>query len=286
MVKRKLKAGKIFGIVYSSLIYVFLYLPIIVLIVFSFNDSRYRGNWEGFTLRWYHELFQDPSILNSIYTTLIVATVASVVSVVLGTITAIAINKLSPKKKAIMTNLSYIPMVNPDIVIGISLLTLFVMLKMKLGLTTLILAHITFNVPYVIFAVLPKLAQLDPNLEEAALDLGATPLQAFWKVILPEIMPGIVTGFALAFTMSLDDFIVSFFTTGSGVSTLSIKVYAMTKRGITPTINALSSLMFLAVITIMTISQLRNIKQEKQAKHELRLRREQDKKELEKLNEI
>lgn len=286
MVKRKQKTGKVFSIIYSTLIYAFLYLPILVLIVFSFNDSKYRGNWEGFTFRWYHELFRDPSILSSIYTTLIVAIIASTVSVVLGTVTAIAINKLSPKRKAIMTNLSYIPMINPDIVIGISLLTLFVMLKMKLGLVTLILAHITFNVPYVIFAVLPKLQQLDPNLEEAALDLGATPFQAFWKVILPEIMPGIITGFALAFTMSLDDFIVSFFTTGSGVSTLSIKVYAMTKRGITPTINALSSLMFLAVITIMTISQIRTIKQEKQAKQELKLRREQDKKELEQLNEI
>ncbi|MGL5439931.1 MAG: ABC transporter permease [Filifactoraceae bacterium] len=286
MVKKKRRLGKFFGIVYSFLIYAFLYLPIFVLIIFSFNDSKYRGNWEGFTLRWYTELFRDPSILNSIYTTLFVASVASIISVILGTITAIAIHKLSPRKKVIMTNLSYIPMVNPDIVIGISLLTLFVMLKMKLGFITLILAHITFNVPYVIFAVLPKLQQLDPNLEEAALDLGATPFLAFWKVILPEIMPGIVTGFALAFTMSLDDFIVSFFTTGSGVSTLSIKVYSMTKRGITPTINALSSLMFLAVIAIMTVSQIKNIKQEKQAKQELRLRKEQDKKELEKLNVI
>lgn len=246
---------------YSILIYGFLYIPIVVLIVFSFNDSKYRGNWEGFTLRWYQELFADPEIMGALYTTLIVALIASACATVIGTMAAIGIHNLKPKYKSLFINLSYIPMISPDIVIGISLLTLFVMLKFKLGMFTLILAHITFNIPYVIFAVLPKLQQLDPHLEEAALDLGATPFQAFYKVILPEIMPGILTGALMAFTLSLDDFIVSFFTTGSGVATLSIKIYSMTKRGVSPTINALSSIMFIALLTIMLIVQLRQNKE-------------------------
>lgn len=245
---------------YAFLIYLFLYLPIFLLILFSFNDSRYGGKWQGFTLKWYNELFSDGTIMQSLYTTLIVAVVASLISTIIGTVSAISIENMSPKKKAILTNLSYIPMVNPDIVIGISLLSFFSILNLKLGYITLILAHITFNIPYVIFAVLPKLQQLNPNIEEAALDLGATPVQAFFKVILPEIMPGIVTGALLAFTLSLDDFIVSFFTTGSGVSTLSIKVYAMTKRGISPKINALSSLMFVTVLALMLLLQLRDAK--------------------------
>ncbi len=178
---------------YAFLIYLFLYMPIFLLILFSFNDSRYGGKWQGFTLKWYNELFSDGTIMQSLYTTLIVAVVASVIATLIGTVSAISIENMSPKKKAILTNLSYIPMVNPDIVIGISLLSFFSILKLKLGYITLILAHITFNIPYVIFAVLPKLQQLNPNIEEAALDLGATPVQAFFKVILPESMPGIIT---------------------------------------------------------------------------------------------
>lgn len=251
---------KYFKNIYSFLIYLFLYLPIVLLIIFSFNDSRYSGKWNGFTLDWYTQLFADSSIMESLYTTLIVAVIASVVSTVIGTVSAIALHNMKAKTKAVVTSLSYIPMVNPDIVIGISLLSLFSVMNLKLGYMTLILAHITFNIPYVIFAVLPKLQQLNPNIEEAAMDLGATPYQAFFKVILPELMPGIVTGALLAFTLSLDDFIVSFFTTGSGVSTLSIKVYSMTKRGVSPKINALSSLMFIAVLTLMLIFQLKNAK--------------------------
>lgn len=243
---------------YSFLVYLFLYLPIIVLIIFSFNDSKYRGNWSGFTLRWYEELFKDPDIMRALYTTLIVATVSSVIATIIGTITAVGVHSLRPKYKNVFVNLSYIPMISPDIVTGISLLTLFVILKLKLGYLTLILAHITFNIPYVIFAVLPKLQQLNPNLEEAALDLGATPSQAFFKVVLPEIIPGILTGALMAFTLSLDDFIVSFFTTGSGVATLSIKIYSMTKRGVSPTINALSSIMFMVLLTIMFMVQLKH----------------------------
>lgn len=259
MVKVKSAAANI----YSFLIYAFLYIPIVVLIVFSFNDSKYRGNWSGFTLRWYQELFADPDIMRALYTTFVVAIISSVVATIIGTLTAVGIHSLRPRYKKFFINLSYIPMISPDIVIGISLLTLFVILKLNLGYITLILAHITFNIPYVVFAVLPKLQQLDPHLEEAALDLGATPSQAFFKVILPEITPGILTGALMAFTLSLDDFMVSFFTTGSGVATLSIKIYSMTKRGVSPTINALSSIMFIVLLTTMCIVQIRQNKEKK-----------------------
>ncbi|MGL5257174.1 MAG: ABC transporter permease [Proteocatella sp.] len=258
------KLKSILANIYSFLIYAFLYIPIVVLIVFSFNDSKYRGNWSGFTFRWYQELFSDPDIMSALYTTFVVAITASVIATIIGTITAVGIHSLKPKYKKIFINLTYIPMISPDIVIGISLLTLFVIMKLNLGYITLILAHITFNIPYVIFAVLPKLQQLDPHLEEAALDLGATPSQAFFKVILPEITPGILTGALMAFTLSLDDFMVSFFTTGSGVATLSIKIYSMTKRGVSPTINALSSIMFIVLLTIMFIVQIR---QNREPKH-------------------
>ncbi|MDO4793825.1 MAG: ABC transporter permease [Filifactor alocis] len=261
MVKRRGK--KWLSKIYTLLMYLFLYLPILVMIVFSFNDSKYKGHWEGFTLRWYEELFQDKEILSAVYTTFIVAILAAIISTIFGTATAVALSKLKPRYKNLLLNLSYIPMVNPDIVIGISLLSLFVFLKMELGYVTLILAHITFNIPYVIFAVLPKIGQLDKNLEEAALDLGATPVQAFFKVIFPELLPGIMTGFMLSFTMSLDDFIVSFFTTGSGVATLSIKIFSMTKRGVSPKINALSSILFVLTVLIVGFSQWKNRKDEK-----------------------
>ena len=256
MVKKHIARG------YAFLVYLFLYLPILLMILYSFNDSRYGGNWSGFTLRWYSDLLRDRSIMESLYTTLIVAVTASVISTIIGTISAVAIHNMKPKGKALMSSLSYIPMVNPDIVIGISLPSLFVLFNMKLGYLTLILAHITFNIPYVIFAVLPKLQQLNPNIEEAAMDLGATPVQAFFKVVLPELMPGIVTGALLAFTLSIDDFIVRFFTTGSGVSTLSIRIYSMTKRGLSRMINALSSIMFISVLVLMLVLQLRDNKKE------------------------
>lgn len=262
MVKKREK--KLFARIYAFLMYLFLYLPIIVMIVFSFNDSKYKGSWQGFTFRWYEELFRDRDILSSVYTTLIVAVLSAILSTLIGTVTAVALSKLKPSHKNFLLNLSYIPMVNPDIVIGISLLSLFVFLKMELGYMTLILAHITFNVPYVIFAVLPKIGQLDKNLEEAALDLGATPSQAFFKVIFPELLPGIMTGFMLSLTMSLDDFIVSFFTTGSGVATLSIKIYSMTKRGVSPKINALSSILFILTMLVVGFSQWKSWREERE----------------------
>lgn len=246
---------------YLFLIFLFLYLPIIVLIIFSFNSAKYGSNWTSFTLEWYRELFTDRSILSAVKNTILIALLSSIISVIIGTIASIGIESMKPKYKKIIYNLSYIPMVNPDIVVGVSLLSLFSLFAfLKLGIFTLVIAHVTFCVPYVVFSVLPKLKQLDPNLEEAALDLGATPMTAFWKVIFPEISPGILNGFLLSITMSLDDFIVSFFTTGSGVSTLSIQVYSMTKRGITPELNALTTLMFVIILSLMIINYVRERK--------------------------
>jgi spermidine/putrescine transport system permease protein len=251
MVKKLCKAA------YAGMIYVFLYLPILVLIVYSFNDSKYRGNWSGFTLRWYQELMKDRTIISALYNTFTIAILASLLATIIGTAAAIGIHHMKPRAKTVFMNITYLPVMNPDIVIGISLLALFVWLKLKLGYITLLLAHVTFNIPYVILAVLPKIYQLNPHLEEAALDLGATPLQAFFKVILPEIMAGVVTGFLLALTLSLDDFMVSFFTTGSGINTLSIKIYSMTKLGVSPKINALSTILFIGVLTLLIILQHR-----------------------------
>lgn len=238
---------------YLLVIFVFLYAPVLILIVFSFNDSKSRGHWAGFTLKWYQELFQDKQILSSLYYTLAIALLASLIATVMGTAAALGIDKMGGLKKSIVMNVTYLPVLNPDIVMGISLMLLFIFINIPLGFTTLLMAHISFNLPYVILSVLPRLKQLNKHLYEAALDLGAMPSYAMRKVILPEIMPGIVTGFLLAFTLSLDDFVISFFTTGSGVSTLSIVIYSMARRGINPKINALSTLMFLVVLLLLLV---------------------------------
>lgn len=248
---------------YAVLIYVFMYLPIAVLIIYSFNDSRYRGNWEGFTLRWYTELFRDRSIMDALKNTIMIAVISSLGATVLGTMAAIGVFAMKPKVKNFMVNLTYLPVTYPEIVIGVSLLALYVGVGLPLGFWSIVLSHITFCVPFVVIAVLPKLYQLNPNLEEAAMDLGATPAQAFWKVILPEIMPGVMTGMLLSFTLSLDDFLISFFTTGSGVNTLAIKIYSMTKVGVTPKINALTTIIFVAILTLLLVIQSREKKVEK-----------------------
>ena len=242
---------------YAALIYLFLYAPILILLVFSFNASKSRGVWAGFTLKWYRELFQDRQIMKALYHTIIIAVLSSTIATVIGTAAAIGIHNMKKLKRKIVMNLTYIPVVNPDIVTGLSLMLLFIFTNFRLGFVSLLLAHITFNIPYVILSVLPKLKQLDKNLYEAALDLGATPLYAYRKVILPEIMPGVITGLLLAFTLSIDDFVISFFTTGSGVSTLSIIVYSMARRGINPKINALSTLLFVTVLLLLVIVNLR-----------------------------
>lgn len=238
---------------YTWLIFAFLYAPIVVLIVFSFNDSKSRGSWDGFTFRWYLELFQNREILSSLYISLSIGILSALIATLIGTAAALGIHNMRKKTKLTVMNLTYLPVLNPDIVTGISLMLLFIFLNVPLGFLSLLLAHITFNIPYVILSVLPKLKQLNQHLYEAALDLGASPSYAFKKVILPEIMPGIITGFLLAFTLSLDDFVISFFTTGSGVSNLSITIYSMARRGIHPTINALSSLLFVAVLVLLLV---------------------------------
>lgn len=251
------------SILYACLIFIFLYAPIAVLIIYSFNSSKSRGTWGGFSLKWYADLFSNSGIMSALVTTLTIAVISSFISVIIGTAAAVGMYYSKKRTRSLLTSVANIPMLNADIVTGISLLLLFTFMNIKLGYVTILLAHITFNIPYVILSVMPKLRQLDKNAFEAAVDLGATPMKAFWSVIIPEISPGIVTGAILAFTMSIDDFVISFFTTGSGVSTLSIEIYTMAKRGIKPEINALSALMFLTVMTLLVIVNIRSSKQEK-----------------------
>lgn len=242
---------------YIYLLLLFLYAPIIVLVIYSFNDSKYRSKWGGFSLRWYKELFADARIMNALYYTISIALIAAIVATLLGTMASIGIFSMGKKSKKIIKNISYIPILNPDIVTGISLMILFIFINIRLGFSTMLMAHITFCTPYVILSVLPKLQQLDGSLYEAALDLGAKPWQAISKVIVPEIKPGIITGFLLAFTLSVDDFVISFFTTGSGVTNLSIQIFSMAKKGINPKINAISTLMLLTVMILLVIIQKR-----------------------------
>lgn len=236
---------------YIGLIMAFLYAPIVLLILYSFNDSKSRANWGGFTLRWYQELLSDSAILSALSTTLSIGLLAAALSTVLGTVGAIALFQMRRAPRQALLSARQSAMLNSEVVTGVSLMLLFAMAHVQLGYLTLLLAHISFCVPYVVLSVLPRLRQLDPNLAEAAQDLGATPLQGFFKVILPDIMPGVFSGFVMALTMSIDDFVVSFFTTGSGVSNLSITIYTMAKRGISPKINALSTIIFGCVFILL-----------------------------------
>ncbi|KEZ88167.1 spermidine/putrescine ABC transporter permease [Clostridium sulfidigenes] len=248
------KAKKIFSNIYLILIFIFLYAPIFALALFSFNDSKSMARWQGFTFKWYQQLFNNDRIISALITTVVVAILASAIATVIGTISAIGIDRMRGPKKAMLLNINYLPVLNPDIVTAIGLMILFIFFNMKLGFLTMLLAHITFNIPYVVLSVLPKLKQLPDNVEEAAMDLGAKPIYTLRKVILPQIKPGIISGFLIAFTMSIDDFIISFFNTGNGVTNLSIEVYSMAKRGIKPEINALTTLMFITVLILLLLS--------------------------------
>ncbi len=251
---------KAFKNVTFSLILLFLYAPIFVLIVYSFNDSKIMGPWSGFTLKWYVMLFQDRYILQALYYTLIIAVIATTVSTIIGTLSAMGLYRMRAKLKKTYLLLNNIPVLVPDIVMGITLMSLFIFIGMKMGLTTIIIAHITFCIPYVILAVLPRFTRLPENIFEAALDLGATPKQAFWKVLFPEILPGVTSGALIAFTLSIDDFVISFFTAGNGVSNLSITIYSMAKAGINPKINALSTIMFGSIMILLILINIRNEK--------------------------
>ena len=247
---------------YIALIMAFLYAPIVLLILYSFNDSKSRANWGGFTLRWYKELFTDKAIMSALGTTLSVGLLAALISTVLGTVGAIALFQIHKRPRHMLLSVVNLPMLNSEVVTGVSLMLLFAMARIQLGYLTLLLSHVAFCVPYVVLSVLPKLRQLDPNLAEAAQDLGATPLQGFLRVILPDIMPGVFSGFIIALTMSIDDFVVSFFTTGSGVSNLSITIYTMAKRGISPKINALSTIIFACVFFLLIGLNLRDFRKD------------------------
>ena len=251
-----MKVKSLFQKGYLGLVLLFLYAPIATLIIFSFNAGKTMGKWSGFSLKWYEQLFQDPSLMSALSTTLTIAVLSALIATVIGTLAAIGIHSMRKRTRSLVETATYIPMLNPDIVTGISLMLLFLFLRVSLGYTTLLLAHITFNIPYVIFSVLPKLRQMPQNLYEAALDLGCKPTRAMWKIIVPQIMPGIVTGAIFALTLSIDDFVVSYFTT-QGVSNLSIAIYAMARRGISPKINALSAIIFVSIVALLLIVNIR-----------------------------
>ncbi|KKY02470.1 spermidine/putrescine ABC transporter permease [Paraclostridium benzoelyticum] len=240
--------------IYLTLVFLFLYAPIMALAVFSFNDSKSMAHWNGFTFKWYKQLIHNDSIMNALYYTLLVAIISSIIATIVGTISAIGIHKMRGKRRKLILNINYLPVLNPDIVTAVALMSLYVFLKLEFGFTTMLLSHIMFSIPYVVLSVLPKIKQLPQNIEEAAMDLGATPMYALRKVVLPQIKPGIISGFLIAFTMSIDDFIISFFNTGNGVSNLSIEIYGMARRGIKPEINALSTIMFAVVLILLLIS--------------------------------
>lgn len=248
---------------YITIIFIFLYAPIITLIVLSFNDSRTRAKWGGFTGRWYVSLFENRAIMEALYNTLFIAIVSSLVATLIGTITCIAMNNMKTHTKTILMGITNIPMLNADIVTGISLMLLFISFGFRFGMETILLAHITFNIPFVILNVMPKFKQLNPHTYEAALDLGASPVYAFFKVVFPDILPGILSGFLMAFTMSLDDFIITHFTKGAGVDTLSTKIYTEVKKGIKPEMYALSTIIFVTVFLLLLIVNLAPVWKEK-----------------------
>ena len=263
---------KLMSKIYTALVFIFLYAPIAVLILFSFNSTNSTGVFAGFSLYWYRELFANTAALSALKNTLILATLSAVIAAVIGTAAATGIVKFRRRAiKNTVLSVTNIPMMNPDIVTGISLMLLFVFLGRMLGFAsnlsfwTLLIAHITFNIPYVILNVLPKFSQMDVHLPEAAMDLGCTPLKSFFLVELPAILPGVLSGFIMAFTLSLDDFIISHFTT-SGFETLPIFIYSMTKKKVKPDMYALSTLIFVAILVLLIISNLITSKSEKKSK--------------------
>jgi spermidine/putrescine transport system permease protein len=243
---------KAFKWIYLALILIFLYAPIVVMIALSFNESTSSAVWTGFTTKWYVQLLDNQNILDALKVTLSVAVIATIASTILGTLAAIGIHSMKKGWASAILNVSYLPMTMPDIVTGISLMMLFVFTRVETGYVTMVLAHVAFDTPYVLFAVLPKLKQMNPNMYEAALDLGCKPMKAIAKVIIPEISPGIVSGSLLAFTMSIDDFIISYFTGGT-VNNLSMAVFGSAKRGVSPSMYALSTIMFLVVLILLLI---------------------------------
>lgn len=257
------KEHHFFQKIYLGLVVLFLYAPIFVLIVLSFNQSKSRAKWGGFTTGWYSSLFSNETILAAFRNTLIIAVLSALLSTILGTVAAIGINRMRKIPRAIMLGVTNIPMLNAEIVTGISLMLLFLALNTELGFFTVLLSHISFNVPYVILSVMPKLRQTKRAAYEAAMDLGATPLKAFFAVVLPDIMPGVVSGFFLAFTLSLDDFVITHFTRGNKINTLSTLIYSEVRKGVKPEMYALSTLLFVSAFVILMVNNMRSAKQDK-----------------------
>src|SRR3954470_4093923 len=228
-------------LVFAGLVYLFLHLPILVLVIFSFNDSKFSVDWRGFTLQWYHRLPERPDILRGLKASLLVGGAATVISALLGTLVALALGRQRFRGRRAFEGFLYVPIVTPEIVTGISLLLLFALLKFPLGLTTITIAHVAFCISFVVIVVLARLQGMDENLEEAAMILGADEITTFWKVTVPQLWPGILSGALLAFTMSFDDFLITSFVAGPGSSTLPLVVYSMVRRNIEPTINAVST---------------------------------------------
>lgn len=239
--------------IYVAFIFIFLYAPIATLMILSFNASKTRAKWGGFTLTWYQALFLNEEIMQALFNTLLIALVASITATLIGTIACISIMNLKKYTRTIIIGITNIPMLNADIVTGISLMLLFISTGLRFGMGTILLSHITFCIPYVILNILPKMKQLNPYTYEAALDLGAGPVYGFMKVVFPEILPGILSGFLMAFTMSLDDFIITHFTKGAGADTLSTKIYTEVKKGIKPEMYALSTIIFLTVLLLLLL---------------------------------
>lgn len=249
--------------IYVSLIFLFLYAPIGTLIVLSFNASKTRSKWGGFTMQWYASLLQDEVILDALTTTLLIAFLSALIASVIGTIAAVAMNGMKRRTRTLLIGVTNIPMLNADIVTGISLMLLFISIGLRFGFGTILLSHITFNIPYVILCIMPRMKQLNPSVYEAALDLGASHITAFFKVMLPDLMPGILSGFLMAFTMSLDDFIITHFTKGAGIDTLSTKIYTEVKKGIKPEMYALSMIIFVTVLILLFLVNKTPDKKEK-----------------------
>ncbi|MCQ2452739.1 MAG: ABC transporter permease [Oscillospiraceae bacterium] len=266
--------------IYTALVMLFLFAPIAILVVFSFNEAKSLSVFSGFSFHWYRELLRDNETLISVRNTLLLAVSAALISTVMGTAAAVGMNSLRRKYlRAALDSVTNIPMINPDIITGISLMLMFVYVGRMFGMATslnfgtLLIAHATFCLPYVILQVLPKLQQMDKALPEAAMDLGCTPLQAFLQVEVPEIMPGIITGMIMAFTMSLDDFVISYFTTGNGFQTLPIRIYNMTKKTVTPKMYALATIIFFVILTMLLVTNLRGDEDSRELKRRRRAAR-------------
>lgn len=261
-----MKKSKLSRNLFIALVFLFLYAPIFVLVIFSFNKSRMNIIFTGFTLKWYSELFTNTNLLEAFFNTMIIAVTSTIISTIIGTVSAIGLHKYNFPIKGLVNKLIYIPIVIPEIVLGISLLSVYTLANLNLGMTTLIISHIAFSIPFVITSIKSTLSLIPKEYEEAAYDLGASRTKVFKEITLPLIMPGVISGATLAFTLSLDDVVISYFTAGPGSNTLPLQIYSMIKTGITPDVNALTSLMLLVTIIVLTLSTIYQAKKIKEVK--------------------